>query len=63
MKLSYLLIWFFCLINFAISGVDQPITLFCHGIVDSKVQADRYEQFLQEPKTSFDFPDAQKPVG
>jgi len=41
----------------------QPTTLFCHGIVDSKSQADRYQDFLQEPKVAFDFPDAQEPSG
>ena len=41
----------------------QPTTLFCHGIVDSKSQADRYQDFLQEPKIAFDFPDAQEPSG
>ena len=40
---------------------QQPVTLFCHGIVDNKTQADRYNDFLQEPTATFDFPDAQEP--
>jgi len=40
---------------------QQPTTIFCHGIVDNKTQADRYDQFLQKPKVAFDFPDAQTP--
>ncbi len=42
---------------------EQPITLFCHGIMDNQSQADRYEEFLQHPYQSFDFPDAQEPSG
>ncbi|MBV8660784.1 MAG: alpha/beta fold hydrolase [Candidatus Dependentiae bacterium] len=41
---------------------QQPTTLFLHGIIDTKKQLHRYEDFIQHPKKSFDFPDAQKPL-
>jgi len=41
----------------------QPITLFCHGIVDNKTQINRYKNYVQEPSIAFDFPDVQKPKG
>lgn len=41
---------------------EQPTTLFLHGIVDTKNQLHRYEDFIQHPKKSFDFPDAQQPL-
>lgn len=49
--------------NYWLLQSQQPTTIFCHGIVDNKTQADRYEQFLEEPKIAFDFPDAQTPQG
>jgi len=42
---------------------QQPTTLFCHGIVDDKSQMDRYEEFIEEQKKSFDFADATEPSG
>ncbi|MGZ6254516.1 MAG: alpha/beta hydrolase [Candidatus Chromulinivorax sp.] len=42
---------------------EQPTTLFCHGIIDTHEQADRYQAFLQQPYESFDFPDAQPAHG
>lgn len=39
----------------------QPITLFCHGIVDSQKQSQRFLDVLEEPIQSFNFPDAQAP--
>lgn len=46
-----------------VACAHQPITIFCHGIVDTSKQADRYTHGLQEPKKSFDFPDAAIPEG
>ncbi len=39
----------------------QPITLFCHGIIDNKTQIERYDNFIEQPAQSFNFPDAQQP--
>ena len=61
-KLNFI-IYIFIIQNCWLLQAQQPMTIFCHGIVDNKTQADRYEQFLQEPKTAFDFPDAQTPEG
>lgn len=63
MKKSYIFFSIILAINSHITSCNQPTTIFCHGIVDNKTQADRYEDFLQEPKLSFDFPDAQTPSG
>ena len=41
---------------------EQPVTLFCHGIVDNHSQIDRYINLIQQPCLSFDFPDAQFPT-
>lgn len=65
MKLSFVL-RFQILIFLYISTLlhaEQPITLFCHGVVDNKTQVDRYENYVQAPIVAFNFPDAHKPKG
>ena len=52
---------FFLLYWSQVSFCKQPITVFCHGIIDNKSQINRYENFIEQPATSFDFPDAQQP--
>ncbi len=42
---------------------EKPTTIFCHGILDTQKQIDRYKDFIQQPKITFDFPDAQQPCG
>lgn len=39
----------------------QPITLFCHGIIDNQQQSQRFQDILEEPIKTFNFPDAQAP--
>ena len=63
MTRSYYFIYFLLLSNYVSASSDQPTTAFCHGIVDNKTQADRYEKLLENPKKIFDFPDAQTPSG
>lgn len=46
--------------SFSYSG-QQPITLFCHGIIDNKTQIDHYQDFIMQPGVSFNFPDAHQP--
>lgn len=43
------------------SSKEQPITLFCHGIIDTKNQINRYVEFIEQPALSFNFSDAQAP--
>jgi Prolyl oligopeptidase family len=57
-KLSVILL----LLMFQALQCEQPITLFCHGIIDNTTQIDRYQDFIEQPAASFNFPDAQKPT-
>jgi pimeloyl-ACP methyl ester carboxylesterase len=57
-KISVILLFF----TSQLLQCHQPMTLFCHGIVDNKNQIDRYQHVIMQPATSFDFPDAQKPA-
>ena len=63
MNLKKVILFLFITNTACLSQAKQPITLFCHGIVDNKSQADRYQDFLQKPKVAFDFPDAQESSG
>ena len=61
MKSNTLLI-IFTLTLFVVSvQADQPITLFCHGIVDNQSQSQRFQECLEQPVQLFNFQDAQKP--
>jgi predicted esterase len=42
---------------------EQPTTIFCHGILDNQSQLERYKEFIEQPRETFDFPDAQEPAG
>ncbi len=56
---NYLLACIFLIVHQHTHGVhEQPITLFCHGIVNNKEQVNLFKGFIQEPYTSFNFPDA-----
>jgi predicted esterase len=44
-------------------STQQPTTIFCHGILNTKNQMHQYKNFIQNPKITFDFPDAEKPSG
>lgn len=57
-KISVILLFF----TSQLLQCDQPITLFCHGIIDNKTQIDRYQNFIEQPAASFNFPDAQTPT-
>lgn len=61
-RLNYIAIALFCLSIHQATWCEQPITIFCHGIVDNKNQIDRYADFIEDPRTSFDFVDAQIPT-
>lgn len=39
----------------------QPTTLFCHGIINNGNQINNYQEFIEQPAATFDFPDAQIP--
>ncbi len=60
-KLLNLLIFLFYFQAHGLLLTKQPTTIFCHGIVDNKDQMNRYAQFLENPKKTFDFVDAQIP--
>lgn len=61
-RLKKLIVLLFCLQTTWFLQAHQPITLFCHGIVDNHTQMDRYEEFVEHPRKNFDFTDAQKPT-
>src|SRR3989339_866306 len=63
MKIIKFLIFLLCLQTSWLLHAQQPTTIFCHGILNTQHQMNQYSEFLQNPKTTFDFPDAQKPCG
>ena len=60
-KLVSILIFYISIQALDQLDAHQPTTLFCHGIIDSKHQINRYRDYVQQPAVSFDFVDAQKP--
>lgn len=61
--LSKALLFLLCLQTSWLLQTQQPTTIFCHGIIDTKDQIDRYANFIEAPKITFNFPDAQQPIG
>lgn len=56
-----LFIFYVLLQNYFLFQAEQPITLFCHGIVDNQSQSKRFQEVLESPIETFNFMDAQAP--
>ncbi|MBP6870115.1 hypothetical protein KBC04_04485 [Candidatus Babeliales bacterium] len=56
-----ILVFYITLLSAGLLQADQPITLFCHGIVDNERQSERFHEVLEQPVQIFNFQDAQKP--
>ena len=62
-KLYKILIFLCCIYTTQLLQAQQPTTIFCHGILNTQHQMHQYQDFIQNPKITFDFPDAEKPSG
>ncbi len=62
-KLSKIFIFLCSIQTSRLLQPQQPTTIFCHGILNTKNQMHQYQDFIQNPKITFDFPDAEKPCG